>query len=86
MPRYISWTIERQGGYIGDVAVTFVCSYSLNGVVVPATLTSDRPYQVLLLDGENQSTVSVHINNSSFLSVGGMFEVNIDEVKLLTGK
>lgn len=78
--------MEREGGTIGDVAVTFICSYSLNGVVVPGILTSDRPQQVVLRDGESQATVSVEIDTSSFLSIGASFDVLIDEVKLLTGK
>ena len=86
LPRYISWTVEREGGTIGDVVVTFICSYSVNGVVVPGTVVPDRPYQVVILDGESSATVFVEINNSSFLSVGGMFEVNIDDAKLLPGK
>lgn len=77
--------MERRNGTISDVVVTFTCSYSFGGVVVPDILSSDRPYQVVLADGEGEASLAVEISDSAFLSVGGVFEVLLDEVKLLNG-
>mgnify|MGYP001803037968 CR=1 FL=1 len=85
-PRSVIWTVERSGGSLSDVAVTFTCYYSENGVVIPATLTSNRPYQVVIPDGSESANIAVEISDSAFLSIGGSFEALIDEVKLLNGE
>lgn len=79
------WTIERTNGTISDVVVTFTCSYSHQGVVISEVLASDRPYQVVLTNGENEVTKAVEIRDSAFLHVDGVFQVILDEVKLLNG-
>lgn len=66
--------------------VTFTCYYSEDGVVIPGTLISNSPYQVVIPDGEESANIAVEISDSAFLSIGASFESMIDEVKLLNGK
>lgn len=86
MPRYVSWTIERKGGTIGDVVVAFQCSYFFSGIAFLASLLTDQEQQVVISDGASLASVSVFISNSTFLNVGGIFEIQIEEVRLVTGK
>lgn len=80
------WTIERDGGTIKDVLVTFLCSYSLNGIVVPNTLSTDGPYEVVIPNQQSSNQIRLYIANSAFLTINGRFEVVIDSVKLVDSK
>lgn len=78
--------MDRSGGSIGEIAVTFTCSYFVDGTTIPNAFVSNRPYQAVMADGQVSVRVTVDISPTLFLSVGGRFAAIIDEVKLISGK
>lgn len=78
--------MERAGGTISDVVVAFVCNYQERGEVISNVLSSSALHRVVIPDGEAEATATVEIRDSAFLSVGGRFEVLLDDVKLLESK
>ncbi|XP_039615272.1 adhesion G-protein coupled receptor V1 [Polypterus senegalus] len=87
--RFVSLSLVRQKGTVGDVRLHFTALYIPPGDVDPArakegVLNSPKANSVVFSEGQAQLQVNLAIRNDSFLQNGAHFFVQLESVELVS--